>query len=192
MTQRIIIPGPPGTGKTYRLINKYLKEEVNNYKTPLKRIGFFTFSRNAYEVAKRRAVKFFPKADWDEDLKYFSTLHAIGKNECGLETKTHLLDGKNWEGFKNYDTFAGTLNFNTYAKEDGSMVYGNDYYKLISLARCRKISLENQYRLQEHLQDISLRDLDYLNRCLIKYKKETGMFEFSDMISEFIEMIIIN
>ena len=187
MTQRIIIPGPPGTGKTYRLINKYLKEEVNNYKTPLKRIGFFTFSRNAYEVAKRRAVKFFPKADWDEDLKYFSTLHAIGKNECGLETKTHLLDGKNWEGFKNYDTFAGTLNFNTYAKEDGSMIYGNDYYKLISLARCRKISLENQYRLQEHLQDISLRDLDYLNRCLIKYKKETGMFEFSDMISEFIE-----
>ena len=98
MTQRIIIPGPPGTGKTYRLINKYLKEEVNNYKTPLKRIGFFTFSRNAYEVAKRRAVKFFPKADWDDDLKYFSTLHAIGKNECGLETKTHLLDGKNWEG----------------------------------------------------------------------------------------------
>ncbi len=43
MTQRIIIPGPPGTGKTYRLINKYLKEEVNEYKTPLKRIGFFYF-----------------------------------------------------------------------------------------------------------------------------------------------------
>ena len=24
MTKRIIIPGPPGTGKTYRLINTYL------------------------------------------------------------------------------------------------------------------------------------------------------------------------
>ena len=44
--------------------------------------------------------------------------------------------------------------------------------KIINLARSRKISLENQYNLQEHLQDISLRDLDYLNRCLIKYKKD--------------------
>ena len=43
MTKRIIIPGPPGTGKTYRLINTYLKKEVNEHKTPVKKIGFFTF-----------------------------------------------------------------------------------------------------------------------------------------------------
>ena len=28
MIKRIIMPGPPGTGKTYRLVNTYLKEEV--------------------------------------------------------------------------------------------------------------------------------------------------------------------
>ena len=58
MTKRIIIPGPPGTGKTYRLINTYLKKEVNKHKTPVKKIGFFTFSRTASEVAKQRAIKF--------------------------------------------------------------------------------------------------------------------------------------
>ena len=38
MIKRTIIPGPPGTGKTYRLVNTYLKEEVEKYKTPLKKI----------------------------------------------------------------------------------------------------------------------------------------------------------
>ena len=36
MINRTIIPGPPGTGKTYRLVNTYLKEEVQKNKTPLK------------------------------------------------------------------------------------------------------------------------------------------------------------
>ena len=66
------------------------------------------------------------------------------------------------------------------------MVYGNDYIKLINLAKYRKITLENQYGLQEHLQDISYSNLDYLNKCLVKFKKETEMFEFVDMISRFI------
>ena len=30
---RIIIPGPPGTGKTHHLINNYLNKELNEYKT---------------------------------------------------------------------------------------------------------------------------------------------------------------
>ena len=36
MIERTIIPGPPGTGKTYRLVNTYLKDEVEKHKTPLK------------------------------------------------------------------------------------------------------------------------------------------------------------
>ena len=88
MIKRIIIPGPPGTGKTYRLVNTYLKEEVENYKTPLKRVGFFTFSKNATKISINRATKLFEKIDYDEDLKYFSTLHALGKRECGIDTKT--------------------------------------------------------------------------------------------------------
>ena len=100
MKKRIIIPGPPGTGKTYRLINTYLKEEVEIHKTPVKKIGFFTFSKNASEIAKRRAMKFLTNIDWDEDLKYFSTLHALGSRECGIDTNTQLLKGKKWDLFK--------------------------------------------------------------------------------------------
>ena len=78
MTKRIIIPGPPGTGKTWKLVNEYLKEEKEKYNTPLKRIGFFTFSRNATKISVGRATKLFNKIDYEEDLKYFCTLHALG------------------------------------------------------------------------------------------------------------------
>ena len=188
MTKRIIIPGPPGTGKTYRLINTYLKEEVDKHKTPVKKIGFFTFSRTASEVAKQRTIKFLTNIDWDEDLKYFSTLHALGARECDIDTSTQLLKGKKWDMFKSYvGGFAERLNFDTFTTEDGGIVYGNEYMKIINLARSRKISLENQYNLQEHLQDIGFNDLDYLNRCLNKYKQDNQMYEFIDMISLFVE-----
>ena len=188
MIKRTIIPGPPGTGKTYRLVNTYLKDEIEKYKTPLKKVGFFTFSKDATRISVSRATKLFTKIDHEEDLKYFCTLHALGTRECGIDTKTQLLNGKKWEGFKNYvGGVANKLNFETYATEDGSIKYGNDYIKLINLSRYRQISLENQYALQEHLQDISYFTLEYLNRRLVYYKKANGMFEFVDMISEFIK-----
>jgi DNA replication protein DnaC len=40
MKNRIIIPGPPGTGKTYRLM-QYIKKEVEEYKTH--KIRYFTY-----------------------------------------------------------------------------------------------------------------------------------------------------
>ena len=188
MIKRTIIPGPPGTGKTYRLVNTYLKEEVEKYKTTLKKVGFFTFSKEATRISVARATKLFNKIDYDEDLKYFCTLHALGTRECGIDTGTQLLKGKKWEAFKTYvGGVADKLNFETYATDDGTMIYGNDYIKLINLAKYRKITLENQYGLQEHLQDISYSNLEYLDKCLVKFKKETGMFEFVDMISRFIE-----
>ena len=152
MIKRTIIPGPPGTGKTYRLVNTYLKDEIERYKTPLKKVGFFTFSKNATNISVGRVTKLFSKIDYDEDLKYFCTLHALGTRECDINTKTQLLKGKKWDAFKTYvGGIAANLNFETYATEDGNMIYGNDYIKLINLARCRKITLENQYGLQEHL-----------------------------------------
>ena len=36
------IMGPPGTGKTYRLINHYLKKELNEYNTDPQKIVYIT------------------------------------------------------------------------------------------------------------------------------------------------------
>ena len=54
MAVRTIIPGPPGTGKTYRLINHYLAKEINDLQTEPKKIVYVTFSNAAADEANER------------------------------------------------------------------------------------------------------------------------------------------
>ena len=51
------IMGPPGTGKTYRLINYYLKKELNEYNTNPEKIVYITFSKAAAEEAEERITE---------------------------------------------------------------------------------------------------------------------------------------
>ncbi len=54
MAVRTIIPGPPGTGKTYRLVNHYLTKEINDFHTNPKKIVYVTFSNAAADEANER------------------------------------------------------------------------------------------------------------------------------------------
>ena len=52
---RTIIPGPPGTGKTFRLVNHYLEKEINEYKTDPQKIIYITYSNaGVNEAAKNQ------------------------------------------------------------------------------------------------------------------------------------------
>ena len=51
MAVRTIIPGPPGTGKTWTLVNKYLAKEINDLHTNPTKIIYVTFSNAAADEA---------------------------------------------------------------------------------------------------------------------------------------------
>ncbi len=68
---KTIVLGPPGTGKTFTLLNK-VEEYLKN--TDPDRVGYFAFTRKAANEAKDRAMKKFNLSE--DDLPYFRTLHS--------------------------------------------------------------------------------------------------------------------
>ena len=51
--------GPPGTGKTYRLVNHYLKKELNDYAIDPEKIVYITFSRAAEKKRQKELQNYF-------------------------------------------------------------------------------------------------------------------------------------
>ena len=86
MAVRTIIPGPPGTGKTYRLVNHYLSKEINELGTDPQLIAYLTFGKATIKDATERIFKVLPGVE----LKYVSTLHSMGTKELGIIPREQL------------------------------------------------------------------------------------------------------
>ena len=156
---RIIIPGPPGTGKTHRLMH-YLEKELKQ--TPADKIAYLAFSNAAVDVARERI-----KND-DVNIK---TMHKMGKDECKLNTKTSLLKGDKWKGFKNYSRICADLSFESRVNMNGYTEYVNSHMRIIEFARNRMINLDQAaVELDLHYTtDIWL--TEQIQADLLQYKK---------------------
>jgi superfamily I DNA/RNA helicase len=77
--KRVIIPGPPGTGKTYHLTNHYLRKELEEYKTPSNKIAYITFSNAAADEAKKRIGNMFPNLMLKKIFHMFYNAHIRNK-----------------------------------------------------------------------------------------------------------------
>jgi len=176
MNNRTIIPGPPGTGKTYTLMS-YLKKEVEEYKTPQDKILYISFSKAASREAQRRIP--YPKVK-------VSTLHALGVEQLGLNVNAQLLKGKEWRKFKNANILCEGLSFETYIDDSGLPRYKNVHMQLIEYSRAKKISLE--YAALELNITTDLNYTKIIRDQIDQYKKDTKMIEFHDMINDFIRL----
>ena len=178
MAVRTIIPGPPGTGKTYRLVNHYLAKEINDLNTDPKKIIYVTFSNAAAEVANEK-IKY--------PLLYISTLHHLGTRECSIDTTTQLLKDRKWKQFTSQSQICRGMKFETKRDIYGNTIHQNPHMRIITYSRSKKISLmEAALQLDLH-HSVDLWLTEQIDEDLRSYKNQTGMVEFSDMITKFVE-----
>lgn len=179
---RTVIAGPPGTGKTHTLIHKHLYNELITNKTNSKKICYITFSNAAANEARERIQKEYPTFEFE----WICTMHSMGTKMLNIDTSSQLLKDKNWNAFKN--KYGHTdMYFETVQHENGFNEYKNQYMKIIEYSRSRKIELQDAAIELDLIDYISEPLLDQINQDIIDYKKDYNMYEFSDMISKFVE-----
>ena len=177
------VVGPPGTGKTRRLLNevhKYVKQG-----TPLDQIGYFAFTRKAAGEARDR---FLAKNEHltKKDIKYFQTLHSLAFNNLGLKEENVMQEG-------NYKAIGETcgiqIKYAAYETNNFNGIFSSnsEYLSLINLARVKQISAEQQFDLNEHLTWITRGKLTSIEKEINNYKHTHGLIDFTDMIQRFLD-----
>jgi superfamily I DNA/RNA helicase len=180
---RYKVVGPPGTGKTRRLLNevqKYVDKGV-----PLNRIGYFAFTRKAAGEARDRFLKIKTELT-KKDIKYFQTLHSLAFNRLGLKEENVMQD-LNYKAIG--DTCGIQIKYASYETNNWNGIFssGSEYLGLINLARVKQISVLEQLDLNEHLSRIERDKLDAIDKEINNYKKIYNLIDFTDMIQKFLD-----
>ena len=175
---RHIIYGPPGTGKTHTLlghIEKFLTD------TPPDKIGYFTFSKNAAQEGKQRAVDKF-KLSYN-DVPYFQTLHSFCFNQLGIN-RNQVMQPKHYKELseKMQIELEGARQDEDY---EGIFYSPDPYIQLINLARSKEMDPIKFYNLHNN-NKIELDKLEIIVEELENYKEQHGLIDFPDMLDKFI------
>jgi|TARA_Y100001973_G_C5196564_1_gene334654 superfamily I DNA/RNA helicase len=177
---KTIVLGPPGTGKTHTLLNKvddYLKE------TDPDKVGYFAFTKKAANEAKERAMDKFNLSE--DDLPYFRTLHSLAFRRLGIN-KENVMQRRHYEDLGQKINLP--LDYNDYDEEEtGLFTTKSDYLRIINLAKLRNITIDQQFNLGEHNQDVEYDKLNIIANELDRYKKEYNLIDFNDMILDFVK-----
>ena len=167
--------GPPGTGKTRRLLNEvdgYLKRGV-----PLNKIGYFAFTRKAANEARERFLHLNKNLN-KSDTKFFQTLHSLAFHTLGM-SEDNVMQPVHYEQIGK--ELSIRVNYSSDSEESCYMNCDNEYFKLIGKARVKCISIEDEFNTNEWSRDIDLDTLHHININLNNYKKVYNLDDYTEM-----------
>lgn len=177
--QRVIL-GPPGCGKTTTLLN--LLEQEMESGTPARRVAYFSFTRKAVQEAVQRATSRFGFSN--EDLSFFRTIHSMVFALNG-HTKNDVLG---LEHYKEIGEAIGVSFGGGRFDESTGMPVGNEegdtHLFIDSLARARRIPLEEQWR-DCGIPDIDFRAVERTVAAVRRFKEANALVDFTDMLEQY-------
>ena len=170
--------GPPGTGKTYTLIERVLKNHIRKGVRP-NEIAYLSFTNKAVNTAVRRTMESFPNYTTDDFLR-FKTLHTY----CRRYFTEEVFDPKD-------ATIDFALNTKIIKTSDQRLVDDNFMYKdwslgIYSKARNLLIQPEEAYKREGYKKD----SLDIFFRKIKTYENyklhgsSKPLIDFDDMIEK--------
>ena len=172
--------GPPGTGKTTTLLNMVDKALESGIQP--QEIAFLAFTKKAATEAKERAADRFG-LDAKKDLVYFRTLHSLALSMTDISSEQIMQP----EHYKELGSAIGVSLQGNKSNPDDIMDVTKStdpILGLINLARLRKVDLRDQYNHSEI--DADWNTVKYVDQSLSKYKNLYNLFDFTDMLEQFV------
>jgi len=175
------ILGPPGTGKTTRLLH-YARTFLK-LGTPIEKIGYFAFTKKAATEAKERMLDQNPHIS-EKELKHFRTLHSLAFWKLGMK-KSEVMQDEHYEDIGRQLGIEVTV-YSTGEETTGFVDSDSEYFNIINAARIKEISTEAEYNTDMYSQDLDRNLLHILKAELDNYKKAYSLKDYTDMIENFI------
>lgn len=164
-----VIFGPPGTGKTHRLMD-ILEYELSNYEP--EEIAYVSFTREGAYQGRDRAVEAYGFTT--SRFNYFRTLHSIAFRSLNLNRRDIL-------GKKDYKEFSDKMGmrFTGYYTED--LRHDDDMYLFfLDLHR------NNPKTAAQYVSLLDMHKLGFVRNNYKQYKQVKNKIDYTDMIIQFI------
>jgi DNA helicase-2/ATP-dependent DNA helicase PcrA len=177
-----LIVGPPGTGKTTKLLS--IVDGLLSEGRPSRNIAFVAFTRKAAHEAKGRAIEKFKLTD--EDLPWWSTLHSLAFRQLGIGRNEIM-------GIRDYLAIASRLGLSLTVRgiaEDGTITGLSKGDRLLFMENQARAMMQplKQYWESRPDEDIYWYELEQVHDTIREYKRANGKRDFTDVIEQFIEV----